>query len=65
MGRKFQGAPWTPPNRNALNTDGLWCKQCHRRHGYMSMGIDYYKNDQGKWEVLWLCPNFGDVLTRR
>lgn len=60
--RKFQGATWTPTNQSADIGDGEWCKSCHKRHGYKTMGMNYDKTSSGKWKILWSCPKTGDVI---
>jgi hypothetical protein len=41
--------------------DGLWCRGCKKRHGYMSMGLKHEKRGDN-WFQLWSCPKSYDVL---
>lgn len=59
--RKHQGASWTPPSTSAVAGDGLWCGDCRKRHGYMTLGLNYEKY-KGKWKLLWYCRRTGRVL---
>lgn len=61
--KKFQGATWTPENSAAELGDGLWCRQCKTRHGYMTMEIRYeYNKKKDRFNVLWTCKKTGNVL---
>lgn len=60
--KKFQGATWTPDTSNADKEDGVYCRRCRIRHGYMKLGIQYEKTGSGTWKVMWKCPKFGMVL---
>jgi hypothetical protein len=60
--KRFQGASWTPPSMSAEVEDGLWCKRCKKRHGYMSMDIAYEKQTDDTWKALWMCRVDGRVL---
>lgn len=60
--KKFQGASWTPENSPAELGDGLWCKQCKTRHGYMTMGLVWEKDDKDRFRGVWSCKKTGDVL---
>lgn len=62
MGRKWQGASWTPKEHSALKRDGAWCQACYKRHGYMSLGIGYDKNSKGQWVILWTCRTTGNII---
>jgi hypothetical protein len=42
--------------------DGQWCRQCKRRHGYMTMKVEFEKDKTGLWHTLWLCPVYFTVL---
>jgi hypothetical protein len=46
---------------SAEKPDGLWCRGCKKRHGYMVMGVNYIR-EFGKWKMFWLCPISKDVL---
>jgi hypothetical protein len=46
---------------SAETEDGLWCKECRKRHGYMTMNISWEKRD-GVWVSLWTCPTYFNVL---
>jgi hypothetical protein len=61
---RWQGGEiWTPLNKSAkYKGDGAWCPKCRKRHGYMRMGIDYEKRDNGNWSILWSCTATGDVI---
>lgn len=61
MGKRWQGASWTPTDHMADMPDGLWCQQCKTRHGYMSMGLAYDKR-QGSWYMAWYCKKTNDIL---
>jgi len=53
--RRYQGASWTPPSMSAEVEDGLWCRRCKKRHGYMTMHVGYEKVN-GDWVTRWMCP---------
>jgi hypothetical protein len=59
--RRYQGATWAPPSMSAEVEDGLWCKRCKKRHGYMTMLIAYEKVAE-KWVTYWMCPVDGRTL---
>jgi hypothetical protein len=65
--KKFAGADWTPPSMSALPVDGVWCRKCKTRHGYMTLGFSIEhmpatdtKPTQNR--MLWYCPRYKDVL---
>lgn len=60
--KKFQGATWTPENAAAELGDGLWCKQCKTRHGFMTLGSAYERFTPHRFRVVWSCKKSGDVL---
>lgn len=60
--RRYQGASWTPPSMSAEPEDGAWCRFHKKRHGYMTMGIAYEKNAEGRWQILWMCKQTHQVL---
>lgn len=60
--RRFQGATWTPPASSAHMGDGEWCSVCRKRHGYMSLGLDYERASSGRWKLLWYCKRTGNVI---
>jgi hypothetical protein len=47
---------------SAESEDGIWCRRCKKRHGYMSMKVAYEKPPGGMWRILWLCPKDERVL---
>lgn len=59
--RKFQGATWTPQSMSAEPDDGVWCKACKKRHGYMNLKTQYEKG-KGGWVLLWVCKVTGNVI---
>src|SRR6185503_6043465 len=59
--RRYQGATWAPPSASAEVTDGLWCRGCRKRHGYMSMGLKHEKRGDTFYQ-LWSCPKTHDVI---
>src|SRR5687767_9738813 len=65
--KRWQGATWTPENQLADKPDGVWCRACKTRHGYMTMGITYElrinnKTHRTYWVLLWWCRHTGNVL---
>lgn len=63
--RKYQGATWTPPSMSSDVEDGLWCKACHKRHGYMVLGLKYEKDSKGCWVMIWYCRTTGNVVGQK
>jgi len=65
--KKSRGADWAqgdPPTMQEVHR-GVWCRRCHVRHPYNGrdkLKTSFYKNDAGKWVILWLCPKSGDVV---
>lgn len=59
--KKFQGATWTPENSPAELGDGLWCKACKTRHGYMTMGMRWERSGDG-FRLIWSCSKTHNVL---
>lgn len=67
MGRRHQGASWTPNTSMALKTDGVWCPMHRTRHGYMSktLGVYFEKGSDKGFNMIWYCKTTGDVLDVR
>lgn len=61
--KRWQGSIWAPPSMSADVEDGLWCRQCKKRHGFMTMKVEFeLQRPSGIWNVLWLCPVYFTVL---
>lgn len=62
MARRWQGASWTPENVAAQLGDGLWCRACKTRHGYMTLGISYDSPTTSGVNMNWICKRTGNVV---
>jgi hypothetical protein len=59
--KRYQGATWTPPSMSADVENGVWCRACRQRHGYMTAGVRYERRG-AQWIVMWLCPKTYNVI---
>jgi hypothetical protein len=59
--RKHEGATWTPESQSALSEDGVWCKACRQRHGYMNLDMIHEKQGEA-WVSHWVCRKTGNYI---